>query len=190
MKTSVVSLLCAFGFALFALADDVNGVDSSAERTELVAKLEKVKGKLKRFDKSKDRFFLENHVFEIRRLRKERELLEDAIARLDQAKAKEDYERTAPAERARLEGQWEENRNVDISGMSSTNAAPAAALPVPFMTEGPLWTRGVGMGYTEESVVAVSGKDRRTLWLVRKEYDAEGRLLKVVPVKESVRLGD
>ena len=190
MKNIVVSQLCVIGFVLFAQADGATGADSSAERTELVAKLEKVKGKLKRFDKSKDRFFLENHVFEIRRLRKEREQLEDAIAKLDQAKAKEEYERTVPAERARLESQWEANRNVDISGMSSTNETAGASMPVPLMTEGPIWTRGVGMGYTEESVAAVSGKDRRTLWLVRKEYDAEGRLLKVVPVKESVRLGD
>jgi len=150
-------LACAFAF--FACVFSGRAAESSAasERAALVAKLETVNRRLGRFEHSKDRIFLEQHMSEIRQLRDERERLQSQIDAID-----------APSVETRH----------DLLPIAPTVAAQIA------VTSTPAWVRGGSVGYAETCVTAVLGSDKPAYWLVRREFDSEGRLEKVIPVCE------
>lgn len=182
-------LVFALAFLPTALSFAQEPEGDAAARADLVSRLEKVNVRLERFSRSKDRIFLERNISLIYRLKAEKESLEKKIGKLDAARARAAYERDLPSRRAEVESQWLSNRVVDVSGLTATNETAVVERPVPLAADGPLWEKGKGMGYTEDGVVAVTGGSRPVLWLVRREYDTEGRLIRVTPVEECVSLG-
>lgn len=141
----------------------VVAADAAAARAVLVEKLETVNRRLARFEQSKDRIFIEQHLSEARLLRDERERIEGEIAALDAP-----VEKPSPVP----------SPTAPLAAVQVAAAAQVAA------TNMPVWVGGRGVGYAETCVTAVSDAKRTVYWLVRREFDSEGRLEKVIPVCE------
>lgn len=175
-----VAIVLAATFAAGAFAEDATATGS---REEIAAQLAKVSKRLERFDKAKNRIFVEQHIVEVHRLRTEKEKLEAALKRLDRQAAQATLKKELPTLRSEVEKKWDADKVVDISAQAVTNGA-VAALPVQVMAEEPVWAKGCGRGYSEDCVTAVLEGERPVFWIVRKDYDAEGRLIKVTPKRE------
>jgi len=173
MKHVLIVLSLVVSMAAFAADDD----------SALAVRLEKVNSRLAVFEKSKDRFFVEQHNLEIRRLRAERREIEAKLAKARLDRGTEEFSRKSEALKEAVEAQWSTNAVIDVSHVPNVPELPAGIASVQIVEQTAVWERGCGKAYAENGVIEVDGGDRPTLWVVRREYDADGRLIKVTPVR-------
>jgi len=157
-------------------------VCAADDRAALNARLEKVNARLSVFEKSKDHIFVERHLHEVHRLRKEKQALLGKLAKIRDAAEREEFDRKSEALRENLERQWATNAVIDVSHVPGVPGLPSSVEAVQLLEQTPIWTQGCGKTYAENGVVVVDGGERQSLWIVRKDYDAEGRLTKVTPI--------
>jgi len=155
---------------------------SADDPAALDARLKKINVRLGTIEKSKNRIYIEQHNLEIGRLREEKEEIEAKLARDRQSRERDEFERKSEALKAELDRQWATNSVIDVSHVPNVPGLPSNVEAVRLVEKTPVWVAGSGKAYKENGVVVVDGGERQSLWIVQKDYDAEGRLMKVTPI--------